>query len=257
MPDQIRIERKGAVTIITLDRPDKRNAMGRELRTALVSALAETEADSACRAVVVTGAGGHFSAGGDLGDMPSTEALSTHARMLAAQEMLLRIVGSAKPFVAAVEGVAYGAGLSLALACDHIVATPASRLCAPFVRVGLAPDVGLLWTLPRRVGVGRAQDMLLGAEPVDGAEALRIGLVDRLAAPGEALDEAVGRAEVFAKGAPAALAAVKSALRQPGASLAGILEFEAMTQTMLLGTADHAEGKAAFFERRPAAFRNA
>ncbi len=169
---------------------------------------------------------------------------------------LLRITDSSRPYVAAVEGVAYGAGLSLALACDHIVATPDTRFCVPFVHVGLAPDLGLLWTLPRRVGLGRARDMMLGAEPVDGAEAMRIGLADRLAAPGEALAAAVGRAEVFARGAPAALAATKAALRHAGASLAAMLDFEAATQTMLLGTQDHAEGKAAFVERRPAVFRN-
>lgn len=254
--ESVRLDRHGAVGVITLDRPEKRNAVGAALRAVLVEVLEEVEADDGLRAVVLTGAGGHFSAGGDLSDLPSGSALAIQERMRLGHVPLLRIAASPKPFVAAAEGIAYGIGLAYVLACDHVLATPATRFCAPFVRVGLMPDGGMLWTLPRRVGPARARDMMLGGEPVDGEEALRIGLADRLVPAGEALAEAVRRAEVYAKAAPAALAATRSALRHADASLTAVLDLETAMQTILLGTADHAEGKAAFFERRPPVFRN-
>lgn len=256
MPDHILLEREGAVRIVVLNRPDKRNAMGQEMRRALVELFDQIEGDATCSAVVVTGAGGHFCAGGDLSSTPIGSAIAAHSRLRDAQGLLLRIVQSRKPYIAAVEGAAYGAGLSLAIACDHVVATPESRFCAPFVRVGLAPDVGLLWTLPRRVGSGRASDIMLGAEPLIGEEAVRIGLADRLVPAGQAREAAIRRAGIYAMGAPAALAATKSGLLHSGGPLSAALEFEAMAQAVLLGTADHAEGKAAFFERRRAEFGN-
>lgn len=256
MPDHVLLEREGAVGVVVLNRPDRRNAMSREVRRALVELFDQLEGDATCGAVVVTGAGGHFCAGGDLSDMPGGSAVAAHSRLRDAQGLLLRIAQSRKPYIAAVEGAAYGAGLSLAAACDHVVATPESRFCAPFVRLGLAPDVGLLWTLPRRVGVGRASDIMLGAEPLGGEEAVRLGLADRLAPAGQAREAAISRAGIYAMGGPAALAATKSGLLHAGGPLSAALEFEAMAQAMLLGTADHAEGKAAFLERRRAEFHN-
>lgn len=255
MTESVLLERRGAVAVVTMNRPERRNALGREMRERLVGEFAALDADPSCRAVVLAGAGGAFSSGGDLSDMPAGSVPAMHDRMRQAQRLLHAIVGCRKPVVAAVEGAAMGAGLSIAAACDHVVADPAARFGAAFLRVGLMPDLGLIWTLVRRVGLGRAKDMVMGAEPVGAEEALRVGLADRLVPLGGALEAAVGRAEAYAAAAPAALAFAKTAFLHAHGPLEPMLEMEALAQVLLRGTADHAEGVAAFRERRAPAFR--
>lgn len=237
------------VATVTLNLPTKRNALTLDLRDALVAAL--TGLDETCRAVVLTGAGGAFSAGGDLSSMRAGDPLGARRRLEAAHRIARLLALGPRPVVAAVEGAAFGAGFSLALLADHVVADATAKFCAPFNRVGLMPDFGMLWSLPLRIGLGRARDLMLLGDVIEAEEAARIGLVDRLVAPGAALAEARSRAARLAGGAPVATALTKAALAR---GLEAVLAEELTGQVLLMSTADHEEGRAAFFEKRTPRF---
>jgi enoyl-CoA hydratase/carnithine racemase len=243
---------QGATAILTLDYPERRNALAMQMRVELIDAIERIEADPDVRAVVVTGGGGVFSAGGDISGMNVADLASGRERFRITHRLVRLIIGSAKPFIAAVEGYAVGAGLSLALCCDTVVAGTSAKFNASFNKVGLVGDFGLLHTLPRRVGEGNARQILLYGETIDATRAERIGLVDHLVAEGDALGTALARAEKFASAAPLPVAMTKSWL---SAGLADALEWERNTQSALFLTQDHAEGKDAFLSKRPPAFK--
>ncbi|MCQ4162036.1 enoyl-CoA hydratase-related protein [Roseomonas sp. GC11] len=243
--------RDGAVLVLEMDYPSRRNALAPALRREMLRVMEEAEADASVRAVVITGAGGIFCSGGDLSSMEVESALQGRERLRPAHQLIRLLVAGSKPVVAAVEGWAAGAGLSLACACDSIVAAEDARFMAAFGKVGLMGDLGLPFTLPQRVGPARARQILLYGEPLDAVEAQRIGLVDRLAPPGQALAVALDRARILADQAPAAIALTKQILAE---GLDRALEQERHYQTLLFLSADHEEGKAAFFGKRPPAF---
>lgn len=247
----IRRESDGEVTVITLDYQARRNALSPALKAQLATALEAVEADSGCRAVVLTGAGGQFCAGGDLDSMRVESLADGRARMAANHALLRLLARSSKPIVAAVEGWCAGGGIGLALCCDTLVAAEGARFVASFPKVGLIPDFGLLHTLPLRVGVGAARQMMLYAEPVDAPRAERIGLVDQMVPDGTALEAALARARTFRTLAPLSSALTRQYLSH---GLDAALDWEREAQAGLFQTADHAEGKAAFFERRPPRF---
>ena len=247
----LREEREGATVVLTMDYPARRNALAMAMREEFVAAMGRIEGDASVRAVVVTGAGGHFSAGGDISGMNVADFAAGRERFRVTHAMVRLLVKSSKPVIAAVEGYAVGAGLSVALCCDTVVAAEDAQFAAGFGRVGLVADLGLLHTLPLRVGQGRARQILLYGERMGAAEALRIGLIDHVAAPGGALAAALARARVFAEGAPLPVAMTKQWL---AAGLDAALEWERDTQSALFLTADHAEGRAAFLEKRAAQF---
>lgn len=243
--------RDGATVILTLDYPARRNALAMPMREAVVAAMGRIEGDAAVRAVVLTGAGGTFSAGGDISGMNVADMAAGRERFRSTHQMVRMLVKSSKPVVAAVEGYAVGAGLSLALCCDTIVAGDTAQFAAGFGRVGLIADLGLPHTLPLRVGHGRARQILLYGERIGAEEALRIGLVDHVVPSGTALEAALARARLFHDMAPLPVAMTKQWL---SAGLDAALEWERDTQAALFMTADHAEGKAAFLEKRPPVF---
>jgi 2-(1,2-epoxy-1,2-dihydrophenyl)acetyl-CoA isomerase len=252
----LRAEQAEGVLTLTLDRPEALNALDRPLKSELLAAFRAAAQDGAVRAVVLTGAGRAFCAGQDLREAGlSGAAIGREVRERYAP-LILAIARLEKPVVAAVNGVAAGAGLSLALACDlRLASIAASFLCA-FGRVGLVPDSGLSWFLPRLVGPGRAAEMVLTTEPVDAATAERIGLVNRVVAADALVAEAQALAARLAAGPPIALGLAKRALaRGLVADLEAVLEYEAELQTAAGRTRDHAEGVAAFLEKRPARFR--
>ncbi len=170
-------------------------------------------------------------------------------------DVIRQVMAGPKPVVAAVEGVAYGAGLSLAAACDHVVAGEGSRLSAAFGRLGLVADCGLFWTLPQRAGIGPTRDILMTGRPFDAAEALRLGVVDAVVPAGTALECALRKAREYEAIAPLAIAATKSALARRPASLEDALAMEADLQAFLRGTHDHQEASAAFLAKRPVSFQ--
>ena len=243
--------RDGATAVLTLDYPARRNALAMAMRQAVVDAMERIEVDPAIRAVVLTGAGGTFSAGGDISGMDAASLSEGRERFRTTHRMVRLLVKSSKPVVAAVEGYAVGAGLSLALCCDTVVAAADAQFAAGFGRVGLVADLGLPHTLPLRVGHGRARQILLYGERIGAAEAQQIGLVDHLVPPGTALEAALARARLFHPMAPLPVALTKQFL---AAGLDAALDWERDTQAALFLTADHAEGKAAFLAKRTPRF---
>lgn len=245
------ITQDGATTILTLDYPARRNALAMPMRVAMIEALEHIEADPAVRAVVITGAGGTFSAGGDISGMNSVAMAVGRERFRTTHRMVRLLIKSSKPIIAAVEGFAVGAGLSVALCCDTVVASDAAQFAAGFGRVGLVADLGLPHTLPLRVGHGQARQILLYGERMGAAEAHRIGLIDHVVPSGTALDAALARARLFHAMAPLPIALTKQFL---SAGLDAALDWERDTQSALFATADHTEGKAAFMGKRDPVF---
>ncbi|WP_281271661.1 enoyl-CoA hydratase/isomerase family protein [Prauserella flavalba] len=239
---------------LTLNDERRRNALDLVMRERLRDALATAMADDRCRSIVLTGAGGTFCAGGDLATMPTDRPESGRPRLAVIAEITRLLLCGAKPVVAAVEGFAYGAGLSLAAASDHVVAASDARLCCSFGKVGLIADTGLLWTLPQRVGIGRTKELLFFASVLNAHQAHGHGLVDAITEPGDTLAEAHRRAAILAAAAPGPIAETKRVLAAWPATLDEVLADEADTQVRLFGSADFAEGRPAFFDKRPARF---
>lgn len=247
-------ERRGGVLLLTLNRPDRLNAWTDGLEARYFELLAGADADPDVRAVVVTGAGRGFCAGADmdhLKELGSTEVTSVQRARPRNTPMALR-----KPLIAAVNGAAAGLGLVEALYCDLRFCVPEAKLTTAFVRRGLIAEYGISWLLPRLIGPSRAMDLLLSGRVVTGEEALAMGLVDRLVAPGELVDAAVAYAQDLADHcSPASMAVIKGQVRHDlEATLdASIAESERL---MLEGfrRPDVAEGVASYLERRPPAF---
>lgn len=257
MSDPVLVERDGPVATVTLNLPEKRNALTMELRLALLQALERLSEDGGCRAIVLTGAGGAFCAGGDISAMRGGDPLAARRRLGIVHAIVRLLVAGPKPVVAAVEGAAFGAGMSLAVAADVVVAGEGARFCASFGRIGLMPDAGLLWTLPQRVGLGDAKRMMMEGVVVGADEAHRIGLADQLTAAGTALGTAMERARSLAAQAPVALALIRAALARAPAEFETMLAIEADGQALLFSTNDHAEGRDAFLAKRPPRFKGA
>lgn len=230
------------------------------MRREMVGALDELEADPAARVVIVTGAGGHFCAGGDLRSMREKRlsAAEGRARVESLNRMVKRLVEFPRPTIAMVDGVAVGAGANLALCCDLIVASDRAQFGELFWKVGLIPDGGGTWLLPRAVGLARAKELMFTADLIGAAEALRIGLVNRVVPAAELAATTRALAERIAAGPPAVLAMVKQLVNRAAASdLASALDLEAFAQGQALAGPDHQEGLQAFFDKRPPRFGDA
>lgn len=257
MPDDtvLRDAVDGVLTV-TLNRPDALNAFNIEMKGALLAAFKDAARDRSVRVVVLTGVGRAFSAGQDLKERqaPGAADLGTELRTRY-NPLILAMRRLEKPIIGAINGVAAGAGLSVALACDLRIASEAASFIEVFGRVGLVPDSGSTWFLPRLVGPARAAEMIFTTDPVDAATAERIGLVNRVVPADRLKDEANSMAVKLAGSAPLALALAKRALnRALESGLDEALEYEAQLQSIAGRSQDHAEGVAAFVEKRPARF---
>jgi enoyl-CoA hydratase/carnithine racemase len=184
--------------------------------------------------------------------MNAADFAAGRERFRLTQRLVRAMIESSKPIIAAVEGWTVGAGLALALCCDTIVAASDARFMAGFGKVGLVADFGLLHTLPRRIGEGRARQLLIHGKPMDAARAESIGLIDHVVAPGTTLEAALEMARALESSSPLPIAMTKSYLAQ---GLAEQLEWERTVQSALFLTEDHAEGKAAFLAKRTPIFR--
>lgn len=245
---------------ITLDRPEKLNAFSGTMREDLLAALQTAEADPEARCVVITGAGRAFCSGGDVEFMASLQHEGDEARfrglLEAGRNIVLAIATMTKPVVASVNGVAAGAGCNLALACDIRIASEHARFSESFVRIGLHPDWGGTFTLPRVVGRSRAFELMATGRMVDAAEALQIGLVDRVVPASELAAETDVLAAALAAAPPVAIAGLKRALAASDANgLDAQIALETEQQLRCFRSKDAAEGMAAFFEKRKPAFR--
>jgi enoyl-CoA hydratase len=250
--DVVSFDRDGAVALVTLRRPRQLNSLDAETAAALLAASARAAADADVRAVVVTGEGKAFSAGADIKQFGALRTAEEFRGFLADLEAACRAWELLpKPVIAAVNGMALGGGLELALGCDLRIADPGARFGLPEIKLGILPGAGGTQRLPRVVPPAVAAQMILTGEPIDAAEAHRIGLVNEVADSGGALARARELAATLAERAPLSLATAKRLLdRGPTLPLEAGLELERDAVSMLFTTADRVEGVAAFTEKR-------
>ena len=254
--DGLRIETRASVVTLTMDRPDSLNALTIPLKVALLEALLAIARSRAIRVVVLTGAGRAFCAGQDLAERAEPDAPPLEVELRERYNPMVRALRDLpQPVIAAINGVAAGAGASLALASDLRIASVDARFVLAFGRIGLVPDSGLTWLLPRLVGSARAAELALVGDPLGANEALTIGLVGRVVPAAELLPAAHALADRIAEGSPRALAMTKRLLEAGWSTdLDEALEAEAAAQGLAGASADHAEGLAAFREKRPPRF---
>ena len=246
---------------ITLNRPAQFNVMNTELSAGLRKALMECWDDDEVRAIILTGNGKAFSAGGDikffieeLGQQRIVPSLEKMMPILHAAIAMVREIP--KPVIAALNGVAAGGGFGLALACDFRIASPQVNLVTAFLGIGVSPDSSSTFFLPRHVGLAKATEMFLRNKPVSAAQALDLGLVTAVVEPDTVMDEAKKLAEELAQGPTAAFGRTKLLLNQSlGSSLHEQLQSEARSITLSMGTPDFAEGIKAFMEKRKPTFQ--
>jgi len=258
----LRIERpEDGVVLLTLALPERRNAMTGELTAAWGEAMASLRADTSVRAVVVTGEGRVFCAGGDLSWIGEGSELGVgpiRERMLPFYRTWLAVRELPVPVVAAVNGAAVGAGLCLALACDIRHASETATFSAPFTKLGMHPGMAATYLLPEAVGPVRARELLFTGRVVDAAEAVRIGLADAVHAPEALLPAALDVARGIAAAAPLATRLTKAALARPGhRDVEEALAWEGLAQPVTMASADLREGLRAQAERRPPRFTGA
>ena len=244
------------IATITLDRPEALNSLTIPVKTALLAAFRRVRADDDVRAVVLTGTGRAFCAGQDLRERLEPDAPPLDVEVRDRYNPLVRAMWTLeKPIVGAINGIAAGAGASLAFACDIRVAAVEASFVLAFGRVGLVPDSGATWLLPRLVGVAKALELAMMNEPLRAEEALGLGLVARVVPADALMAEARRVAEALAAGPPRALALTKRAFHASlESSLDAALDREALLQGEAGSTHDHAEGIQAFIEKRPPRF---
>lgn len=249
------IEKEDRVTVLKLNYPQKRNALSMALREKLGQALSEALADEQCRAIVLTGVGDHFCSGGDISGFDGVNAINGRTRMQKTHQMVRLIINSEKPVIAAVEGHAAGAGMCVAANCDIVVASTEAKFTCSFNKIGLLPDLGGLWSIPQRMGLGRAKLLMMTGRVIDATNAQTQGLVEELCAPGKALETALKMAHEIAQTAPLTNGFVKAALSRGPMTLEELLALETDMQGLLFGTEDFQEGRTAFLEKRKPSFK--
>ena len=254
------VERRGAVALLTLNRPERLNAFTVEMTTSLSAAFAGAGQDKAVRAIVVTGAGRGFCAGQDLseGAVAPVEGKRVdvgHSIETRFNPLIRQMRACPKPIIAAVNGVAAGAGANLALACDIALAGKSASFIQSFVKIGLLPDCGGTWFLPHHLGPARAMALAMTAEPLPAEKAAEWGLIWKTVDDSELLGQAMALAERLAGQSPSALAAIKQAMHAAASrSLDAALDHERDAQRELGYGEDFAEGVAAFLEKRAPKF---
>jgi 2-(1,2-epoxy-1,2-dihydrophenyl)acetyl-CoA isomerase len=254
--------RHDSIVTLTLNRPETLNAMNEAMMGEMERILMELEADAAVRAVILTGTGRAFSSGGDQKRDRSGEGQQSFFEgdlggvlIERLNRCILTMQRLQKPIVGSINGVAAGAGLNIALATDLRIAADTARFGEVFARVGLVPDGGGTYFLPRLVGTAKAMEMILLADVIDAHEALRIGLVNRVVPTEQLEHETLKLAERLAQGPTVAYGLAKTGLYQGlGMSLEDVLNMEARNQAIAARTPDRAEGVAAFREKRPPRF---
>ena len=252
---EVESRREGAVLTIALNRPEKLNAFDAAMHAAFAGALKEA-ADHEVRAVVLTGSGRGFCVGQDLAELGEGERDVGALLRARWNRHVLGLRGLEKPVVAAVNGAAAGAGLSLACACDLRLASDSAAFVPAFVNVGLVPDTGASWLVPRLLGYGRAFEWMCSGRKIGAEEALAWGLVSEVAPADEVLPRARERAAALAALPTRAIAMTKRLFeRAPSSRLDEQLELEAQLQVAATRTEDFAEGVAAFLEKREPRFR--
>lgn len=251
----IQLERDKEIEVVYLNQPEARNALSMEMQEELRIALEGLARDGAVKAIVITGRGTAFCAGGDLRTMGESKPFQGRQMMQNVHRLVLALRNLEKPVLAAVNGPAFGAGWSLAMACDFVIASEKARFSLAFVKVGLIPDCGCLYLLPRVIGLPKAKELMMTGRVVEAAEAGALGLVNKVVPPEQLLPEALALARELAQGPPLALGLLKSIVNRTfETDFLTLLEEEALAQDLCLQTEDHREGVRAFFEKRKPEF---
>jgi len=247
--ETIILEKENGVATLSLNRPDVLNATNNAMRRELLAALEDVEADDEVKVLVLTGKGKAFCSGGDV------KGMGTGERMIKPHPIILKMVNLEKPVISAVNGVAAGGGCNLAMAADIIIASEKASFIQSFVKIGLFPDWGGMFFLPRLVGIYKAKELMLTGERISATEAERIGMVNKVVPDKEFQDFVKEYSGRLAKGAPKSMAMIKKTLNvTQNADIDTVLALEYQAQTICRETADHKEGIAAFREKRAPEF---
>jgi len=251
----VQVETRGAVAVVTMNRPEKRNALDGQMRGAFLGAIDGINRDHAIRAVVITGAGDKaFVAGADIGEFEGRSPVDQW-RVMKAPTVFDALERSPKPVIAAVNGYCLGGGMELALACDLRIAARTARFGQPEVNLGIIPGGGGTQRLPRIIGLGAALRLILTGEMIGADDALRLGLVEEVVEPDQLLDRALSIAQTIASKSPVAVSAAKEATRAAlSLPLADGLKLETALFELCFSSEDKAEGVRAFLEKRAANF---
>lgn len=251
----IQVTYENGICTVRLNRPEVRNALGLDMREELREFFTTVKNDDQVRAIVLTGEGKAFSAGGDLSSMNDVSAVSGRKRLQSGHEMIRSILNLEKPVIAAVNGAAAGAGVSLALACDLIIAKRSSFFIQSFAKIGLVPDLGSIHFLPRLIGRNRALELMFLGEKVTAEQAHAIGLINRVVDDEAFDDEVYALAATIADGPDMALGLMKKLVnRSVLAEIDETFELEGFAQGMCFESDNFKEGVSSFFEKRKPLF---
>ena len=257
--ENIILEKEGSVAIITLNRPEVLNAISLKLRKELLDALKIAEKDDTVRCILITGAGRAFCSGGDVKEMEKLTASSEaerRERLQILNEVVMCLANMQKPVVAAVNGATVGAGCSLAMACDIVIASEDAKFSQAFVNVALIPDTGGTFFLPRLVGVRKAKELVFTGEMIDARKACELGMVNRVVAAGSLMNVAREFAMKLANGPTKTIGLAKIAINKGLISdLRASLDYEKELQNICFLSEDHKEGVVAFKEKRKTRFK--
>ncbi len=251
----VNTHRHGAVWVLELDYPERRNALSLPLRGRLESALLDAMGSDDCRVIVLTGRGDHFCSGGDISSFEGVTPPKGRVRMQNVHRLVRLITKGEKPVIAAVEGHAAGAGMCVAADCDIVVASETAKFSCTFNRIGLLPDLGGLWSIPLRMGLGRAKLMMLTGRMLDAHAAQAQGLVEEVCPAGKARDTAIALGHEIAQHAPLSNGMIKAALARGPMPFEESLALETDSQCVLFGSEDFQEGRRAFLEKRKPVFK--
>jgi 2-(1,2-epoxy-1,2-dihydrophenyl)acetyl-CoA isomerase len=259
--EHLLVERRGGVLLLTMNRPEALNALMPSMTDEMRRTVEDAVTDSDVRALVITGAGRAFSAGGDVKNMAAQTGRRTPNDVRrrireGTGPLIMAIATIEKPVVAAVNGLAYGGGFSIAMACDIVYAARSARFAQAFVKRGLVPDTGSTWFLPRLIGPWRARELMFTGEPVDAERANALGLVNRVCDDATVLDEAVALAEKLAAGPTMAIGMIKTLVSEGmRGDLRQAIDAEADAQGIAMESEDFREGVAALLDKRDPAFQ--
>jgi len=256
--ESVHAQRHGTTLLLTLSNPGKKNAFFPEMRRRLTTLVADALPTDGLRGILIAGADGHFCAGADvtlIGGTTPQDVIRVRETMKDVHGLLRAITGSPLPVYAAVEGDAFGAGFSLAAACDYVIAGRTARFGAAFSKIGLLPDMGVLWTLTQRVGAAEAKRLMMLSPSLLAPEVAALGLVDLVVEPGTAVEQGVARLADFSKVAPLTTAMVKASFARGLAHLDDAMQAELDYMPLLVQSEDHREGLTALREKRPAIFK--
>ena len=245
------------IGVLTLNRPDKRNALDLAMREEMSDVVLRVRRDAAVKAMIITGSGGSFCAGGDLSALTAAkmDAIAARQRIRDLHVWFPELVNLEKPVITAVDGPAFGAGFMLALCGDFVLASPRAKFCAVFVRIGLVPDLGGFWLLPRVVGLQRAKELAMTGRTVEAEEAQRLGIVLETHPAEQLMDRAMAFARRFRHASTAALGMAKSAMNQSyNLDQRTLAELEAYAQALAITSEAHGEAVQNFLNKKPLAF---